>query len=323
MRDRGRVASTAPGGRTRIRPTVFGVALGVLVAVAFALRPPTADPSVTGLVGAALLGAFVVGLVWPVVLVRRVGLQVRLAPGDLVVGQLGSIEVELVGRASGLSLSCTGSGVTVLDVVSPGVIRLPLTVSARGAYRQLRIDVGTDAPFGVVRATRTRTVTLPEQLLVGPSPVPHALVPGDLGGDELVDAAAGASLRGDSVRSVRPYVSGDPSHLVHWPSTARSGQLVVRELDPPAAAALALVVDLSDPRGDGAAEVVASQVAGGAEALLGAGARVVLCTLEATGPVVAEVGTAAQIRHRLALAVAGPPPPPPANWPWHRMGVTP
>jgi uncharacterized protein (DUF58 family) len=150
--------------------------------------------------------------------------------------------------------------------------------------------------------------------------VPHALVPGDLGGDDLVEAGAGVALRGDSVRSVRPYVTGDPSHLVHWPSTARTGQLVVRELDPPAAAGLALVVDLNDPAGDGTAELVASQVAGGAEGLLAGGSRVMLCTVEPAGPVVAEVRSSEQVRQRLARAVAGPPPPPPPHWPWHRMG---
>jgi uncharacterized protein (DUF58 family) len=307
-------------GRTQVRPTVFGVVLTVVVVAGFALRPPTADPSVTGLVGAGLLGALVVGTVWPMALVARLGLTVRRTPAGLVTGQLGSIEVELSGRASGLSLSCTGSGVTVLDAVSPDIVRLPLTIARRGVYRRLMIDVGSDAPFGIVRVQRTRTVDLPEDLLVGPAPIDLVLAAGELRGDEVLTSASGTSLRGDAVRSVRPYVTGDPSHLVHWPSTARSGELVVREMDPPAVRGLAILVDLSDV-GVGDVEHVASTAAGAALRLLGAGSRVMLCTVEAAGPVVGEVATPDDVRRRLARAVGGPPSAAPDGWPSQRLAV--
>lgn len=306
-------------GRTEVRPTIFGIALAVVVASGFALRPPTADPSVTGLVGAGLLGALVIGSVWPVVLVTRLGLVVRRAPVDLVSGQLGSVEVELSGRAAGVSLSCSGTGVTVVDVVSPDVVCLPLTVSRRGVYRFVEIDVASDAPFGIVRALRTRTVALAEELLVGPAPVDLVLGAGELPGDESHDAVAGASLQGDAVRSVRPYVPGDPSHLVHWPSTARSGELVVRELDPPAASGSAIVVDLSGPAPADQVERTASLAAGAALRLLGEGCRVVLCTAEAPGPVAGEITSAEQVRQRLARAVPGAPAAPPRGWPAHHL----
>jgi uncharacterized protein (DUF58 family) len=308
-----------PPGRTEVRPTIFGVALAVVVVAGLALRPPTADPSVTGLVGAGLLGALVIGAVWPVVLVARVGLVVRRAPADLVAGQLGSVEVELSGRAASLSLSCSGSGVTVVDVVAPDVVRLPITVSRRGVYRLIQVDVASDAPFGIVRALRTRTVPLAEELLVGPVPVDLVVPAGELAGDESLDSVAGASLRGDAVRSVRPYVVGDPSHLVHWPSTARSGQLVVRELDPPAMNGTAIVVDLSGPAEVDEVERVASLAAGAALRLLGDRCRVVLCTAEVTGPVAGEVTNDEQIRQRLARAVPGASAAAPHGWPVHRL----
>jgi uncharacterized protein (DUF58 family) len=157
---------------------------------------------------------------------------------------------------------------TVLDIAAPGIVRLPLSVRARGVYRAVQVDIGSDAPFGIVRAQHTRVVELPTELLVGPVPIDHALAPGELRGDETIAATAGASLRGDSVRSVRPYVPGDPPHLVHWPTTARTGEVVVRELDPPAAVGLAVVVDLRDPTGAGDPERAASLAQGAVERLL-------------------------------------------------------
>lgn len=300
--------------RTSVRPTIFGLAVALVLVVSFALRPPTADPSTTGLVWAGLFGALALGVVWPVVTVRTVGLRVLAAPSDLVVGQLGSIEVELTGRASGLSIGCTGAATSVVDVVSPGVVRLPLTVARRGEYHRLRIEVGSDAPFGVLWANRTRVVHLPRTMLVGPVSAPVDARAAELPGDLMDPLPSGHGSTGEAVRSVRPYVVGDPSHLVHWPSSARLGDLVVRELEPPAARGLAIEVDL---RGDdvAAADAAASRAAGAAERVLEGGGRVLLCTAERSGPVAAEVADLLGVRRRLALAVDDAPATAPDGWP--------
>jgi len=327
--------------RTQLRPTVFGMVVALVLVVAAALRPPVADPSVTGLVWAGLAGAVALGVIWPVINVRMIGVRAVAAPADLVVGQLATVELELTGRASGLSIGATGSGAAVIDVVSPGVIRIPLTIAHRGAYQRIRVDVGSDAPFGVLFANRTRLVDLPRQLLVGPEPVAHPAVPGELPGDLQEPMPSGHGSTGEAVRSVRPYVVGDPSHLVHWPSTARTGSLVVRELEPPSAKGLAIVVDLRPPGAvadpasaapassassstsaapdpqamDLAVETTAGRAAGAAASAMERGARVVLCTVEASGPVVAEVADALGVSRRLALAVSADPPAAPEGWP--------
>lgn len=333
--------------RTQLRPTVFGLAVAVVLLVAGVLRPAVADPSVTGLVWAGLLGALLLGMVWPVLAVRMVKVMIVAAPQDLVVDQLSSLEIELTTRASGLSIGCTGSGTSVVDVVSPGVVRIPVTIGARGAYRWIRIDVGSDAPFGIMWANRTRLVPLPRQLLVGPVSQREHVALADLPGDLQEPSPSGHGASGEAVRSVRPYVTGDPSHLVHWPSTARAGSLVVRELEPPATRGIAVVVDLTPlsrasaaaptaadrrnvpqgptARGDLTAhfeaergdpvESAASRAAGIAEVALDDGARVLLCTVESSGPVNAEVADLLDVRRRLALAVAGTPSSPPDTWP--------
>jgi len=240
---------TAARERTTVRPTIFGVVVVAVLVVTFALGLAVADPSVAGLVWSGLAAAAVLGAAWPMVTVRTVGLRIVAAPTDLIVGQLSSLEIELSGRASGLTLRCTGSPLLVADVVSPGVTRIPIEVAARGAYRSIRVDVGSDAPFGIGVALRRRTLELPRQLLVGPASVAVDAPVGPLVGEQTDTAPRGVSMSGESVRAVRPYVSGDPSHLVHWPTTARVGTLVVRELEPPVATGLAIVVDLTAPHG--------------------------------------------------------------------------
>ena len=87
---------------------------------------------------------------------------------------------------------------------------------------------------------------------------------------------------GDTVRAVRPYVPGDAARLVHWPTSARRGTLVVREHEPPAALGVALVVDLNGSPDD--VELVASRAAGIGRATLAAGGAVWCCTSEAGRP---------------------------------------
>jgi uncharacterized protein (DUF58 family) len=309
--------------RTTVRPTVFGLVVGLVLVVGVALRPPTADPSVTGLVAAALLGAWVLGVIWPVLVLRNLGLAVRRAPTDLVVGQLGSVELELAGRASGLALACTGSGVTVVDVSSPGTVRLPLTIAARGVYRRLLVDVASDAPFGIVWVRRTRLVELPDELLVAPVPEATRVPAQELAGHDHVSVPMGSADRGEVVRSVRPYVVGDPAHLVHWPTSAHAGALVVRELEPPTVEGVALVLDLGTGGLDPVeVERVVARAAGAASDLLDRGARVVLCSHEATGPVTGEVTDYPGVRRRLARAVAGPAGLAPEGWPSQVLAAT-
>jgi uncharacterized protein (DUF58 family) len=120
------------------------------------------------------------------------------------------------------------------------------------------------------------------------------------------------------VRSVRPYAAGDPAHLVHWPSTARTGTLVVRELEPPAPVGQAIVIDLRDLGRD--RERAAAYAMGAAWAVLSAGGALVLCTAEAGGPVSALVRSHLDAGRRLARAVEGEPGTPPNGWPVVEIG---
>jgi len=47
------------------------------------------------------------------------------------------------------------------------------------------------------------------------------------------------------VRAVRPYVHGDPLRRVHWPLTARAGEMIVKEVEGAEESGAAIFVDLS------------------------------------------------------------------------------
>ena len=312
------------GGKTVFRPTIFGLLLVAVLTTTFLIGFAVADPTAAALVWAGLAAVAAFGALWPLITVRSVGIEILSAPTDLVVGQLGSVQVKLTGRASGLTLRCSGSPLLLADLVSPGLVQVPLEVSTRGAYSSIRLDLGSDAPFGIALALRTRTLKLPRRLLVGPVTLPQTARVGDLVGPQSLNLPRGLAASGESVRSVRPYTSGDPQHLVHWPSTARLGSLVVKELEPPVATGLAIVLDLSLTSEAGSSELgavisrvedAASRAAGLAENALAQGARVVLCTAQADGPVSAEVSSLLHLRRRLALAVAGMPAAAPTDWP--------
>jgi uncharacterized protein (DUF58 family) len=135
-----------------------------------------------------------------------------------------------------------------------------------------------------------------------------------LGAEREADARPHASVIGhDITRGVREYVDGDPIRLVHWPATARTGSVMVRELERPRRTRLLLVVDLRADGPDAGTdiEIAASRAAGYALAALADGTLVELATVETDGPRTGPVRSAVEVGRRLARAVPGRPVPGP------------
>jgi uncharacterized protein (DUF58 family) len=191
---------------------------------------------------------------------------------------------------------------------------VPHLATRRGVFDHVRVQIRTSAPLGVFIRTRQARVVLPEPITIAPWPHAAHAHPGPI--PERAERPAEYSATGaglEVVRAVRPYVPGDAARLVHWPTSARRGELVVREHDPPANVGLALVVDLSGPQDW--AEDAASLAAGLGRSVLGHGGMLLLCTREAGGPVCETVPDARSLGHRLARALGGPPADAPNGWP--------
>jgi uncharacterized protein (DUF58 family) len=274
--------------------------------------------SVTGEQRAVAMGIFAftlftAGIVWPIITLSRVAISV-VAPTDAVVGDEVRLRVTISGRASRVE-------VRVLDpsgrwwrtsVPTEGIV--PHIATRRGVFDHVRVQIRTSAPLGVFLRTRQARVALPSPITIAPQPLASGIAMQPV--PPRVDSPSPQTVTGtgsDVVRAVRPYVAGDPARLVHWPTSARLGSLVVREHDPPANDGVALVVDLTGP--SDAAETAASVAAGVGRAVLARGGRLLVSTIDLNGPRIEAVTDARELGRRLARAVAGAPDEPPATWP--------
>ncbi|MGF1648250.1 MAG: DUF58 domain-containing protein [Kineosporiaceae bacterium] len=113
---------------------------------------------------------------------------------------------------------------------------------ARGRYLLGPARVHAVEPFGVLERTWRASGT--DQLLVRPRPVPLAdpLRPARRGGDSDT-ARGGAAAAGSMDLTVREYREGDDLRRVHWPTTARRGELMVRRDERPEDQRLGVLLD--------------------------------------------------------------------------------
>jgi uncharacterized protein (DUF58 family) len=293
------------------RLTAFGTAVVLLLVLGVQLAPSATDRQVLALLWTGLLAAFVLGVAWPLWAVRRIEVTAT-SPRDATVGQV--VDVEVV--VTGATLPCA---VRSLDptgpwhgVASSGLGTVEHLADQRGLFQLLRLEVRTSAPLGILSARRVHEIALPFAVEVAPRALEVDWLPAPAPVEGGLDVATAPLLGGELVRTVRPYAAGDPAHLVHWPSTARLGSLVVRELEPPTPLGQAVVVDL---RGLGAdRERAAAYALGAAWAVLRSGGDLVLCTAEAGGPVTGRLRTQLDAGRRLARAVEGEPGAPPEGW---------
>jgi uncharacterized protein (DUF58 family) len=292
--------------------TLVAVAL-VSIAVYATLAGSATGQETLAAVGIFVAVLFVAGIVWPWVVLARVRLEAS-APTDATVGDLTPVRLVVRGRAGRLEVRLLEPAGEWRRCAAPGSGELVHLAQRRGVFRHVHVEMRSAAPLGVFHRRRVVLVALRRPIAVGPRatrenpqlrPLP--------GGEAPMPLPVTAPMLGDAVRSVRPYVPGDPARLVHWPTSARRGELVVREQEPAVVTGVAIVLDLRGLHDD--AEAAASRAAGIADATLGAGGRVVLATVEADGPVVALVHDRRGVGRRLAAAVAGVPPLPPEGWP--------
>ncbi|WP_214108204.1 DUF58 domain-containing protein [Acrocarpospora catenulata] len=143
----------------------------------------------------------------------------------------------------------------VLDrVEAKGVREIDYKVRSdlRGRYSIGPLAVRITDPFGLVELARTFTVT--DTLVVTPQvvPLPPVRLSGEFtgGGDSRTRSVAAA---GDDDVAPREYRQGDDLRRVHWRSTARYGELMVRREEQQWQSRGALLLDTRRPahRGEG------------------------------------------------------------------------
>ncbi len=192
--------------------------------------------------------------------------------------------------------------------------KVPVPTRARGMLTLSELGVWCEDPFGLL--ARRVTVAPPAHVVVYPVPAEMSRqerpTPRHDGGRERSSRSGSThELSGDDLSGLRPYQPGDRLTRLHWPSLARSGELVVREFLEPRAGSLALLVDLrpSAHSGDSIERTIA-RAAGFGLAALGRGLSVELCTSTGDRLVITPdaAGRQAMLRALALLGAASAPP---------------
>lgn len=261
--------------------------------------------------------AVILDLGLAVLATRRVRVTVDDTPTDAYVGDTVPLTLSVTGPSLLFHVRMVAKG-PFLIVTPPASGRLVAVADRREVVTEVEVEVAGSGLCGLVTCARRRRVPLPRPLAVGPRPLapPHPF-------PELFGAWGEGTPRpaavGDVVRGVRDYVPGDPVRRVHWSSSARRGDLVVKEVEEPGAPRLVVVLDLGG--GAAAGEEAAARAGWYAYEALGRGYEVVLATAEPNGGVTGRVGPPSDVNQRLARAVRGKPRPP-AGGPTREAVVT-
>jgi uncharacterized protein (DUF58 family) len=142
-------------------------------------------------------------------------------------------------------------GVLSLGPLGHKVWELKSVCTRRGRFSLGPVWVTSGDPFGIFRVSRKltdgtsivvypRTVALPR----------FGRVPGELPGGSLQGVRVQFST--PNVSSVRDYRSGDAFNRIHWPTTARTTKLMVREFELDPTADIWIVLDLDEDAHAGA-----------------------------------------------------------------------
>ena len=207
------------------------------------------------LIGAGLLAVVLVSVVW--VRVRRVRVEVRrtVVPARVDAGQPAQVDLEISaldgGRSPVLELTdpVTGTRGARLQVAplrggERTLATYQLPTARRGVVEVGPLTLTARDPFGMSR--RSFPAVGVARLVVYPRIDAIAPLRRTLGTRTLAGADRGASHadRGDDFHALRPYVVGDDLRRVHWPSTARHDQLMVRQDRHPRQGRLTVVLDV-------------------------------------------------------------------------------
>ncbi len=213
-----------------------------------------------------LLATLIVGLAWPHWLVGRLSVT-RRGPNraqegetisfQVVVrnhGHLPRFMVELIDRLPfvGASLGSPHQGVSTLGIITyvPGggtrAFEMPLLCEKRGFYQLGPVGLASSFPLGLAEARQRRNAGV-QDLTVYPDVFPIIGIslrgsPSQIhrGGYLLPEGAGAAEFSG-----LREYQRGDNPRHIHWPTTARMNELMVKQFEPLASACLCIALDLA------------------------------------------------------------------------------
>jgi uncharacterized protein (DUF58 family) len=303
---RGRTRSRPPRARGLIRPVraFVPVSSALLVIFGWGIVAHNSGAGWVQALGDVVAGTLLLGLFGPAFVLSRARLRVTTVPNDGTAGLPSELGVVSSSRLRITPVHPPGPMTFVGPAGSPAPAEgdgLTLVPIRRALVSVITVDVATAAPFGLMWWTRRLRLDLPTELHIGPKLGPSVDLPRQED-DRTGDSTHRSPRDIGEPRGVRPYRPGDSRRWVHWPATAHSGELMVREMEGPTAEPVVVVVTL--PADEDAAEVVAERAFGTLVALFDRGTTVFLTTVEVTGRRTDAVADRRSAGRRLARAVA-------------------
>lgn len=222
----------------------------LLLALSMFLIATNAQASLLFLVSAVLVGLVAVSYLVPLVTARRVTVS-RHAPDEAFEGFPVEIKADVVNRGRGPRFLITveddlarGGGGTVAWL--PGGASRSVsyeTVLPRGVYVTAGLTAGTGAPFGVWRKKITENagaglIVYPKYEEISTFPLLEAMSSPYETVHERRSAGSGFDYLG-----TREYRRGDSMRVVHWRSSARRGELVVKEFEEEISTPVTILID--------------------------------------------------------------------------------
>ncbi len=175
-------------------------------------------------------------------------LYVTRRPLDLVaVGELLTVELAIENRATQAKTLLQIRDVVPSGLGQPKVTAIESIASQsthrwmydcstdrRGVYRWDTVDLRTATPLGLFWCQRQQTVKAVAVIYPSALPLTRCPLVDELGQDlsqiRQSNVRAQSAVEGVT-RTLRPYRWGDPTRLIHWRTSARYGELRVRELE--------------------------------------------------------------------------------------------
>ena len=207
------------------------------------------------LIGAGMLVALAAAAGYVEVARPQLSATRRVLPARVHAGTSSRVELSLVNRSSRRSPVLAvrdpfdGGARWARFLVAPlapgevGRAAYRLPTDQRGVFDLGPLEVALTDPFGLVSATveaapRTRLTVYPRIDRVAPPPSSHGDDP--LAGADHPNALTGG---GEDFYALRPYVRGDDLRKVHWPSTARTDDLMIRQDEMPWQSRSTILID--------------------------------------------------------------------------------
>jgi uncharacterized protein (DUF58 family) len=158
--------------------------------------------------------------------------------------------------------------VPLVEVDSVIAVTPRLRYQRRGVYPNSRVTITSAAPYGLLRSGRT--LNLPGEVVVFPR-VYEAFSPAVAGFETISGGRFRGARRinsGAHFAGVRTWQAGDSLKQVHWKTSARRGELMVKQFEEELAGRISVLLDCEPGAGPFVDEAVRAAASLGATALM-------------------------------------------------------